>query len=577
MTSLVDAESVLSIDIGSVTTRALLFDVVEGQYHFIAAGVAPSTAGMAYHDIRQGFQMAVKRIQETTGRTLLSEDNQLILPSQPDSSGVDRFALSFSAGDDFHLVVMGLLSDVSLESAERLAASTYGVVVDRIGLTDTRRREEQIDALVKAHPDMIILAGGTEKGATRSVLKQVELISLACKLMPPDSRPTVIYCGNNAISKRVQETLEGDMVVGLAPNIRPDIDLEDLPPARSMVSRAAAKIRARQISGFNELASIASVPLTPGASAFGRIVRFLSQVYDPSKGVLGIDLGAEAITLAVGRAGALNLNVNRSFGMGANLPSLLKTVRPEDILRWIPYPLSAADVRDYIYQKSLYPASLPLTNETLAIEQAAARAILEVSTQQMQDRWTNSSLSFDLIILNGGVLAYAPHPWQSMRMLLDGVQPVGISTCLLDPYGITQALGTVAANNTVLPVQVIDSGIYRNLGTIIAPVSESRPGTPILRIKITFAEGGGTEVEVKQGSLVSLPIGNGQSASLTITPLHNTVIDPARLTLRSFKVIGGLCGVVVDARGRPFALPKENAKRLEILNQWANTPQERMA
>ncbi len=44
MTSLVDAESVLAIDIGSLNTRTLLFDVVDGQYHFIASSTAPTTA-----------------------------------------------------------------------------------------------------------------------------------------------------------------------------------------------------------------------------------------------------------------------------------------------------------------------------------------------------------------------------------------------------------------------------------------------------------------------------------------------------------------------------------------------------
>jgi sugar (pentulose or hexulose) kinase len=35
--------SILAIDIGTDNTRTLLFDVVEEAYHFIAAGIAPST------------------------------------------------------------------------------------------------------------------------------------------------------------------------------------------------------------------------------------------------------------------------------------------------------------------------------------------------------------------------------------------------------------------------------------------------------------------------------------------------------------------------------------------------------
>jgi hypothetical protein len=44
MTSTVmDAVSILALDLGSANTRANLFDVADGQYRFIASGVAPST------------------------------------------------------------------------------------------------------------------------------------------------------------------------------------------------------------------------------------------------------------------------------------------------------------------------------------------------------------------------------------------------------------------------------------------------------------------------------------------------------------------------------------------------------
>ncbi len=84
MTSLVDAESVLAVDIGSVNTRALLFDVVDGQYHFISSGVAPSTTGAPFRDVSEGVSQAVKRLQENIGRVLIDKDGLLIIPSQPE-------------------------------------------------------------------------------------------------------------------------------------------------------------------------------------------------------------------------------------------------------------------------------------------------------------------------------------------------------------------------------------------------------------------------------------------------------------------------------------------------------------
>ena len=44
MTSLAQGESVLAVDVGGATTRAVLFDIVEGAYRFVASGSAASTA-----------------------------------------------------------------------------------------------------------------------------------------------------------------------------------------------------------------------------------------------------------------------------------------------------------------------------------------------------------------------------------------------------------------------------------------------------------------------------------------------------------------------------------------------------
>jgi glycerol kinase len=49
--SLVQNESILAIDVGATSTRAVLFDVVEGQYRFVASGQAPSTAEAPFKDI----------------------------------------------------------------------------------------------------------------------------------------------------------------------------------------------------------------------------------------------------------------------------------------------------------------------------------------------------------------------------------------------------------------------------------------------------------------------------------------------------------------------------------------------
>jgi hypothetical protein len=173
-TSIVDADSLLALDIGEITTRAALFDIVGGHYRFLASGSAPSTVNAPYHDAGEGVRAALDQLQSITGRVLVGPDEKLILPSAEDGSGVDTLAVTLSAGPPLKVVAVGLLEDVSLESARRLATTTYARVIECISLNDRRRPEARLDAILRLRPDLVIAAGGTEGGASQSVIKLLE-------------------------------------------------------------------------------------------------------------------------------------------------------------------------------------------------------------------------------------------------------------------------------------------------------------------------------------------------------------------------------------------------------------------
>jgi hypothetical protein len=387
----------------------------------------------------------------------------------------------------------------------------------------------------------------------------------------------VLYCGNGALAKRMKEALERETIVITAPNIRPNIDTEDLMPAAAVLSKITAKLRTLELSGLNGLASTGSTPVLPSAFAMARMMRFSSELTDLSKATLGVDLGAGATTLAFASGDTLKMNVFRTLGMGASMTETLQQIRVEDVARWLPYEISEEEVRDHLYQKSLFPAMLPMTRETLAIEQAAARQILRCAVQRAQERWPGTEMSFERIFLSGAALAQAATPAQALLMALDGLQPVGVNVVMLDPYGLSQALGAIASINTLLPAQILESGAYTNLGTVLCPVSDARPQAPMMRVKITYEDRSETRVEIKQGSLTALPIRSGQSAHLEVEMLHGAVLDPALPRLKRFRIVGGVCGVVVDARSRPLMLPNDPARRRDLLNAWARFLDDRRA
>ena len=147
--SLVEGESLLALDVGASTTRAVLFDVVEGEYRFVAAGYARTTAEAPHKDVSIGARAAISNLQNVTGRTLLDRNQALIAPTQSDGSGVDAVVSTLSAGPTLKAVVVGLLNDVSLESGRRLTETIYARVIDSIGLNDKRRPDQQLDNLLR--------------------------------------------------------------------------------------------------------------------------------------------------------------------------------------------------------------------------------------------------------------------------------------------------------------------------------------------------------------------------------------------------------------------------------------------
>ena len=577
MTSLFDADSLLAIDVGEVNTRAVLFDVVDGRYRFIAIGSAPTTAAAPYQDVGEGIRLALDHLQQVTGRNLVGPDERLIMPSLADGSGVDTFAATLSAGQPIKVVAVGLLEDVSLESARRLATTTYARVVEELSLNDRRKQESRIDAILRQRPDLIIVAGGTDGGASQSVMQMIETVGLACYLISEGERPEVLFSGNQSLIDEIDASLNSITNLHIAPNVRPILEKEQLEPAQARIMDIFRNIRGRQLVGVNELGEWAGQQLTPTSTAFGRVVRFLSKVYDPGKGVLGIDVGASATTVAASFAGELTLGVYPQLGLGKSLTGMLSQSELSRIKRWLPVDLTEDQISDYIYNKSLYPTSVPASEEELWMEESLARQAIRMAISSASHSFppdARSSTSallpwFEPIIAAGSVLAQAPSPAHSLLVLLDALQPTGVTTLVLDQNNLAAPLGAAAAINPILVVQVLESSTFLSLCTVISPVANVRPGTPVLRIRTEQDSGEESSVEVKQGAFEVLPLPLGRSAKLNLLPLHRADVGmggPGRGG--SLKVTGGVLGVVIDARGRPLRLPQENARKMELYRKW---------
>jgi hypothetical protein len=577
MTSLIDGNSILAVDVGAANTRAVMFDVVDGEYRFVALGVAPSTAEAPFKDVSEGVRNAIINLQAILGKTLLDASRDLIMPSQSNGSGVDAMVVTISAGPTIKAALVGLLKDVSLESGRRLTESTYARIVETISLNDRRKPEQQIDSILRAQPDLIVITGGTDGGASRSIQKLLEPIGLASFILPPEKVPAILFAGNEKITDEIK-TLVGSFAsaMHISPNVRPSLETEDLEPAQSELARMVVNIRKRQIKGVDLLDMWSGGHLLPTAYATGRMVRFLSKVYSAEKGILSIDLGASAAVISAGFKNKFTLGVYPQFGLGENLAGLLNYTSLEDILRWSPLDISEGVLRDYLYQKALYPSTIAATKEDLALSQAVTRQSLYLAMQSARRDFPRTALRikptlaplFDPILAGGGALSDASRPGQGLLLLLDSLQPVGVTTVILDQNNLLPLLGAAAAQNNILPVQVIESGAFLSIGTVVAPVVSANYGVPILRATLTYGNGSEARVDLKYGSLESLPLLSGETGKLEIQCLHGADVGFGHGRGGTISVTGGALGVVFDGRGRPLNLPADAVRRRELIKKW---------
>jgi uncharacterized protein (TIGR01319 family) len=569
--------SVLAVDIGSTQTRVMFFDVVSGRYRFIGRGTSPTTIGAPFFDAAEGIWRAIEKLQTTTERIFINKEGGLIIPSTPDNEGVDIMVATMSAGPPLRTVIVGLLDDVSLKHAQHLAETTYSKIVSGISLNDQRTPTDRINLITSIRPDMIILTGGTNGGATKSILSMVELVGLASYLIEKNQKPHIIFAGNKDLKNEVSASLDKISKLHITENVQPLLGNEQLYPAQKTVSEVYNQIRLQQTGGIRELLSWTNGHFTSSAAGLGRAIKFLSQKYEPEKGVLGVDLGSQNTVIAGGFSGEEVLKVYPRLGVGSASRGVLDESSLLDIQRWLSVPISTQQIENYIYNKSAYPEIIPAEPEELEIEHAVAKQALRIAAQRsltginlkQKNNYSNLLPPVEPIIGAGRVLTEAPSHLDSFNILLDGLQPSGVTTLALDQNNMLSALGAISERNPLLTVQIIESSTFLNLGTVIAPVGTARIGTPILRVTLSRADGRTSTRDIKYGTIVPLPVESGEKVSLHLRPFNRFDIGMGGPG-KSGKVnaVGGVLGVIIDARGRPLPFSADMKKNTARNASW---------
>lgn len=608
------AGSLLVADCGTVFTKVSLFGLVEGQYRLMARGEAPTTIAPPYEDITKGIIQAINIIEFITGRLFISE-GRIISPEQSSGDGVDVFISTISTGGPVRLVVLGAVDSTmerfasqavsglyaetySLPSPSQIATSTPAPISVGAGGRSsgsgaegpwTPERvafewERQIERIREIQPHAALIVGMANGPAGPAPLQEAcqLLVNATVELNKHYNRDSasvgiaatdvavrqiaVLYAGApqyvEAVRGMLKDTAEVTRVDAL-------VSQEQIGPTSIAVGGLFERDVIQRIPGYARLHSWSSSAPVPTATSLSSLVRFLAQHY--AMNVTAVDIGGANTTLMMaGEGGEFVPLVNCGVGVGPSVGAILQQVGTQRVARWLPFDIAEDELRQYVLNHMLHPNVIPTSQRDLQISQAFAREALILTVEAAKGN-SVEWLDADLILATGGVLAHAPKYGQAALILLDALQPRGVTSLVLDCTMLVAQLGAVATVAPIAAVQVNENdAVTHRLGTCVIPFGTLPENEVAVRVGIEYTSGRQVTVDVMSGSIEVIPLRSNEQALLSLfpAPTVDVGLGPGERARAAEEIDGGLVGLIIDARGRPLLLSSEGKERQKRLSQW---------
>lgn len=596
-----DIKVILATDCGSTTTKAILIEYHDGEYRLIVRGEAPTTVEAPFEDVTMGVLNAIGEVEELTGRKILDEDNKIISPSK-ENTGTDIYISTSSAGGGLQMMVAGVVRSMTAESAERAALGAGAIVMDVIASNDKRLPHEQIERIRHLRPDMILLSGGIDGGTTTHVVELAELIGAA------DPKPRlgssynlpVIYAGNVDAREAVSESLKDKTALDIVDNLRPVLERENLLPAREKIHDLFMEHVMAQAPGYSKLMSWTDAPIMPTPGAVGLIIKTISDLENIE--AVGVDIGGATTDIfsvfrPEGSEGIFNRTVSANLGMSYSVSNVFAEATLPNVMRWVPFDMDERNLRNRIKNKMIRPTTIPQMLEELVMEQAIAkealrlafiqhksfatvlkgvqqqRTIADAFEQTISGATLVNMMSLDMLVGSGGVLSHAPRRQQAAMMLIDGFLPEGVTRLAVDSIFMMPQLGVLSTLHDKAATEVFNKDCLIHLGVCVAPVGEGKEGREVMTYRIELPDGNTEEGSIMFGQMKLIKLGLDENGlplktKAEFSPTRGFDLGRGKGNKIEGMISGGVTGVILDGRGRPFNLPTDAKTRVEKLKEW---------
>ena len=586
---------IVATDCGSTTTKAILIEKVGNEYRQTYRGEAPTTVEAPFEDVTRGVLNAIAEIEELSGRTILDGD-RIITPNQAAQGdpkrGVDIYVSTSSAGGGLQMMVTGVVQNMTGESAQRAALGAGAIVIDVLASNDGRLPYEKIERIRTMRPDMILMSGGTDGGAVTHVVEMAEYIAAA------EPRPRfgstyrlpLVYAGNKDAQPQVNTILGEKTALEFADNIRPVLERENLAPARNKIHDLFLEHVMQQAPGYKKLIEMAGAPIMPTPAAVGVIMETIAK--REGINLIGVDIGGATTDVFSVFGGLFNRTVSANLGMSYSISNVLAEAGLDNIMRWVPFTIDEQTLRNRIKNKMVRPTTIPQSLDELQIEHAIAREALrlalihhkslatglkgvqqertisDVFEQRTSGKTLIDLLKLDLIVGSGGILSHAPRRIQSMLMMVDAYEPLGVTTLSVDSIFMMPHLGVLSTVNEQAATDVFVRDCMVYLGTCIAPIGQGKDGERCADYEVALPDGRIEKGTLTFGDLKLFSLTRDQQATVRLQPSKQVDLGegPGQSFTRTVK--GGVVGLMLDARGRPLQLPTDQTARIALLTRW---------
>ncbi|MHB1005238.1 MAG: glutamate mutase L [Chloroflexota bacterium] len=552
-------QSALVFAIDPDVTSVYHFDVVEGRYRFLARGEVPGIC-QGSGSLTDLAAAAAEEIEKVTGRSLFLRGHPAV-PETPDGSGVDLILAVCRPAGQLRVAVVGGERDLLYDSAVRAVESAghlacFTLSTDKRDVRTTDGLYDLVRKLWRSEPDVVLVAADAQGRGDEGLAVVAKALGAPSALAAAIT-PAILFAGSEMQEAAFRQAFGAGAETERVPPLRPAPEEENLQEARAILARMHAERWLGELPDAKRFMSWLSVRPVHSDLALGRITRFLSGV--EGGGVLAVDFDRRSI--------GLFLAAPPTYAAVRYRVENLDLAKAE---RWLKHDVDGATLARVTAALSLRPAALPGSEAEVVCEgalfRAACREIFEDPRLPLPEA---PSLGKPTQLLGTGRgTAIAASPADAAMLLLDSVQPTGAGYLRWDALSLLAPVGVLAELQPRLAADLALGDAAPRLGFFVAPTGILRQGTSAAEVDLEFADRVAVRLQTVAGELDSLPLPVGERASLVVRTNNPVEYGSNWGRKVNLEAEGTSLGIIVDTRGRPVDLPKDDGARRATLTKW---------